>query len=116
MRFVYAGREFPQAEKPTFGEIAHLEKLTGQALDEWTSTTRTLTTLYLSARREGLRSGGEFLTWAQMQDLSPQDFDAIDDEDEPAAGDADPPGMTGEPSPSDAPPGTDEADGSSPTE
>lgn len=115
MRFVWQGREFPQAEKPTFAEIAHLEKLTGQALDEWTSTTRTLTTLYLSARREGLRTGEPFLSWEQMQDLSPQDFDVTGEDDEPGEGDAGPPVTTGDQSPNGEPPGSPGADGSSPT-
>jgi hypothetical protein len=81
--FTYQGATYELIERPTFGEFAWLERQAGVPLEDMTSMERTAAIALLSLRRCQV-----ILTWQDFQELSPVDFDYVDDEampDPPAA-------------------------------
>jgi hypothetical protein len=68
------GREFPLVEKPTFGEVAWVEKNAGRGWSDMGEALSSMACMLLTLRR-----GQVMLTWEDMLALSPADFD-VDDE------------------------------------
>lgn len=75
MKFIWNDREFTRVDKPTFGEIEHVEKLTGVEMAEWSRTLNTRAGIFWAVRRVD----PELLSWDAMDDISPDDVDIIDE-------------------------------------
>jgi hypothetical protein len=101
LKFLWNGQEFRLAERWTFAEIDHVERLTKLPMDDWSKTMSARANVFWSVRRVD----PQLLSWEQLGELGPDEFEFVD---EPEDADADPPA----PSPND-PPGT--PDGSSAT-
>lgn len=76
--FTYDGGSYEMTERPTFGEFAWLERQAGIPLEDMTTMERTAAIALLSLRRAGV-----VLTWRDFQELSPVDFEYVEDEPTP---------------------------------
>lgn len=79
--FTHDGNRYEIVERPTFGEIAWIEKASGMGFEEMGGMTKMAALVVLSMRRSQVP-----MTWAQVQELSPADFQTDDE----AEGEADP--------------------------
>lgn len=77
----FQGRAFPLVESFTFAEIDFVERQTKQPLDEWTSTTATRATIFLSIRR----GDPQLLTWQALGNLGIDDVSIEGDDDDQGA-------------------------------
>jgi hypothetical protein len=77
--FTHDGKRFEILDRPTFGEIAWIEKASGMGFEEMGGMTKMAALVVLSMRRAQVP-----MTWAQVQELSPADFQTDDGDDDEA--------------------------------
>lgn len=85
MHVRYEGREFLLVERPLFAEFAWVERQAGLNAEDMTGTERQAALFLISLRREQI-----MLTWADIQQMSPRDFEEVKTapEGDPDGGDA----------------------------
>jgi hypothetical protein len=80
--FTHDGNRYEILERPTFGEIAWIEKQSGMGFEEMGGMTKMAALVVLSMRRSQVP-----MTWAQVQELSPADFQTADEDEDAAEAD-----------------------------
>lgn len=82
--------EFTMVERPTFREYEYIERISKTKYDDWSSLMSTKVNFFLSV----LHGETGLITWDQIIDLSPADFDITeaDPEDEDQEAETDPTG------------------------
>lgn len=75
-KFRWNGQEYPKLTRPTFGEIAYVERLLKLKYDDWSSFDTARAETYLAIRRIDHTAW----PWAATEDASPEDFEAVPDE------------------------------------
>lgn len=73
-QFKYTGRSFDLVERPTFAEFAWIERQSGVPTEDMTSSEKGAAMALLSLRRAGV-----MLTWSDIVELSPVDFEYLTD-------------------------------------
>jgi hypothetical protein len=85
-KFRFRDVEYPVLKRPTFGEIAHVERLLKCKYDDWSSFDIGRATAWLAIRRVDHTA----LPWEATDDLTPEDFEAVKEpeptEDDPSGG------------------------------
>lgn len=88
MRFRFRDVEYEAPERFSFAELDHAERKSGLKIDDWSSVTEMRVGIYLALRRADLAAGrpvSSTMSWEQLGELAPDDFDIFDDpEPEPA--------------------------------
>jgi hypothetical protein len=69
---------FELVERPTFGEIEYVERMSKKPSDEWSSLLQARAVYFMSVRR----ADPTLLTWDQMSETSPMDFAEIPEPEE----------------------------------
>ena len=82
-KFRFRGVEYPVISRPTFGEIAHCERLLKKGYDDWSSWDAGRAEAWLAIRRVDHAA----LPWEDTEDISPEDFEAVEEPEDEAGPD-----------------------------
>lgn len=75
-RFRYDGQVFDEVDRPLTRELAVYERQAGQGIKSWTDAEQTMVLAAIAMRRRGV-----VLSWNDLMESSPADFDPVPDED-----------------------------------
>jgi hypothetical protein len=71
MYFMFRGKRYDEAEKPTFAEMTFAEGKWGKDIGEWSMIQGRMTTFYMAIKR----ADPGLLTWEALLNLGPADFE-----------------------------------------